>query len=161
MNTHEAIQWVLQAVSGDESRPSITHAVSLNGHVVATDGHRLHLAKNAAPDGTEGLFHRCGEWVERSVDFPDYKQVLPDREYRQTVTVETMEATEGEPRYYRIVFTNGESGKYNATFFDQMMAYPGKKGLFVVEGSAQHDIGPILGRETNEILGMLMPVREA
>lgn len=44
----DALSWVLPAVSTDESRPHI-HAVCVDvEHIVATDGHRLHMAPSPA-----------------------------------------------------------------------------------------------------------------
>lgn len=65
-----AIEWVRQAVSKDNSRPNLTSVYGTGKEVVATDGNRLHVA---TVPGLTGYLESPG----LDMQFPDWKQAIP------------------------------------------------------------------------------------
>jgi hypothetical protein len=72
--------WVAQAVSTDEDRPWIWCVRTEPGKLIATDGHRMHLAtdQNVVSQGyLDATTLKPVEAPAPGMDFPPYEQILP------------------------------------------------------------------------------------
>jgi hypothetical protein len=72
--------WVAQAVSTDENRPWIHCVRTEPGKLIATDGHRVHLAtgQNVTSEGyLDATTLTPVEAPAPGMDFPPYEQVMP------------------------------------------------------------------------------------
>lgn len=72
-----AVDWVFKAVYKGNARPCLQNIYCDGENIVATGGHRLHMAK--APEGTEvGFYNQMGKKINGvNYTFPDYKRVIP------------------------------------------------------------------------------------
>lgn len=67
------LDWVRLAASADPARPVLT-GVHVNGHLEATDGHRLHRAPKSEAM-TEGLWAKDGQAIDGT--YPNCDMVIP------------------------------------------------------------------------------------
>jgi hypothetical protein len=68
--------WVAQAVSKDETRPSLHNVRCEPGKLIATDGHRLHIATNQNVVSKGFLEPTTLTPIEFDEQFPPYDQIL-------------------------------------------------------------------------------------
>jgi hypothetical protein len=72
--------WVAQVVGTDDTRPWLYHVRTEPGKLIATDGHRLHLAtdQNVVHKGyLDATTLTPVEAPAPDIDFPPYEQVMP------------------------------------------------------------------------------------
>lgn len=83
-----ALRAVCAALSKDATRPALTHLLIEDNTAIATDGHRVHLAKLADvfQDGlyrviksTKSAFVALPSGDLTPSDFPAYKRVIPEK----------------------------------------------------------------------------------
>lgn len=69
----EALKYIELAKSKDESRYNLTSVYRDTHHLVATDGHRLHMS-NGLPEARPHFLNGI------DAEFPDYKQIIPKQD---------------------------------------------------------------------------------
>lgn len=83
-----ALRAVCAALGKDKNRPVIAYLLIEDNHAVATDGHRLHIAKlcDTIPDGvyqvvksTKSAFVALPSGDLTPTDFPSYKRAVPEK----------------------------------------------------------------------------------
>lgn len=83
-----ALRAVCAALSKDATRPALTHLLIEDNCAVATDSHRVHIAKlcDTIPDGvyqvvksTKSAFVALPSGDLTPSDFPSYKRVIPEK----------------------------------------------------------------------------------
>lgn len=67
--------WVYQAVGTEEARYYLNYVYVDDTVMVATDGHRLHLAPN--PELANGFYDKMQNKIDIDATFPDYTRVIP------------------------------------------------------------------------------------
>jgi len=84
----QALRAVCAALSKDATRPALTHLLIEDNTAVATDSHRVHVAKlcDTIPDGvyqvvksTKTSFVAIPSTDLTPSDFPSYKRVIPEK----------------------------------------------------------------------------------
>lgn len=89
-----AFDWTAKAMATKDERFYLTYFKVTEDKLIATDGHRLHIAQNE--DGlAPGFYGHEGVWLEPedSMKYPDIERVTPDpegsgREWLETTTAE-------------------------------------------------------------------------
>lgn len=75
----DAFDWVAKAVSDDRDvRKYLRYVYVEDGEMVATNGHRMHIAKTELPNGFYDPRTRL--LVDTDAKYPDYKRVIPKLE---------------------------------------------------------------------------------
>lgn len=112
----DSLEWVLSAVSRDESRVEITRAWINDGWLFGTDGHRLHMVRTTETDG----------WIDENgdhvVELPGFEitpfdvmtEIVPDvREWKPLVVSNVAYEWPDKTRTYEV-----EGRSLNAKYFD-------------------------------------------
>lgn len=164
MSKIDALAWAQLATNIKSNTPYMQRVFAYSGDAIGYGGHRMHVAKGRAagmPDGTV-FFPDGSTTFTEGFHVPPCNKIIPSMEERESVSV-TSSASEGlsKDRYYKLTFSNGEFGHYNALYFDELNA-SGEKTLFTTRECVDKDkakMGPLIGIDTATRLGLLMPMR--
>lgn len=161
----DAMAWAQLATDPKANAQYKRQVFAYSGDAIGADGPRMHIAKGRAagmPDGTVFFADGSTSFID-GFCIPPCEKLIPSTEERESVSI-TSKALEGigKDRHYKLTFSNGEFGKYNALYFDELTVI-GEGTLFATwKGILEKDnnkLGPIIGIDTDTRLGLLMPVR--
>lgn len=132
-----AYHWVAKATGNDKLNKCFRFVYCDEENLVATDGHRMHVAKNAG-GLPAGFYHpKTGDMVYGIKDrdapsFPNYKRVIPDF-LICPYTVESKDVTElqdGTLAYMLRTTINDTVCCVDKNYYDQAVSFGAKETLF-------------------------------
>ena len=154
-----AFHWVAKAASRDKTKENLLYVYVDKQNIVATDGHRLHVAKN-----TDNL--SPGYYCPRTMDyvyapdymqFPDYCRVVPsvDSLHHTVTDIEVIQNNDKNATVcYKLRRSSGDNDgpTVNKKYYDDCLSYGVDDVMF------ENNITPVL--VTNgDCYAVLMPMR--
>jgi DNA polymerase III sliding clamp (beta) subunit (PCNA family) len=164
--TFKDLSWTVRAMSKDPIKINL-NAVYINaGNMVASDGHRMHLAEINL-DGTpleEGLY----EVIKNSKDqiilqeiegegLPNYKQVIPEGETQKTVELVFENPRKGKANHSRTYSQTIRALKENLVL-DYNLFSQAIEGMDTATFKVFTDNGPVVLKSGNK-LAVIMPMK--
>jgi hypothetical protein len=142
-------QWVHSAITTTkDTRYYLKYVYVIDGEMVATDGHRMHIAET---DLENGFYDKAGVKVEVDATFPNYKRVIPKDGTPFSWVAEYCEVIEngGAPLIYKLPNGAGVNKKY----WDAAT-----QGASVVDFDAVDKTSPIKIELTGSRFAVVMPM---
>jgi len=142
-------QWVHTAISTEATRYYLNYVYVADGEMVATDGHRLHLAKTELENG---FYDKAGNKVEVDATFPDYHRVIPEPAKPYSWVAAHCEVREIGDNGLAYILTNGAG--VNKKYWDIA-----SQGADVVDFDMADEATPLRMDFENGRLAVVMPMR--